>query len=71
VVGGDLAGFPDGRRLADDVIDITVQAAEGVLQAGHPTAVDSLGDGVDGNDHPFEANFPYVAWPNQQAVNQS
>jgi hypothetical protein len=71
VVGGDLAGFPNGRRLADDVIDITVQAAEGVLQAGHPTAVDTLSDGVDGNDHPFEANFPYVAWPNQQAVNQS
>jgi hypothetical protein len=71
VVGGDLAGFPNGRRLGDDVLDITVQAAEGVLQAGHPTAVDSLGDGVDANDHPFEAQFPYVAWPNMQAVNQS
>jgi hypothetical protein len=71
VVGGDLAGFPNGRRLADDVIDITVQAAEGVLQAGHPTAVDSLGDGVDANDHAFETNFPYVAWPNMQSVNQS
>jgi hypothetical protein len=71
VVGGDLAGFPNGRRLADDVIDITVQAAEGVLQAGHPTAVDSLSDGVDTNDHDFEAQFPYVAWPNTQAVNQS
>jgi hypothetical protein len=71
VVGGDLAGFPNGRRLNDDVIDITVQAAEGVLQAGHPVAVDSLGDGVDANDHAFEAEFPYVAWPNTQAVNQS
>jgi hypothetical protein len=71
VVGGDLAGFPNGRRLTDDVIDITVQAAEGVLQAGHPAAVDTLSDGVDANDHPFEANFPYVAWPNEQAVNHS
>jgi hypothetical protein len=71
VVGGDLAGFPNGRRLADDVLDITVQAAEGVLQAGHPTAVDSLGDGVNANDHAFETTFPYVAWPNMQGVNQS
>ncbi len=71
VVGGDLAGFPNGRRLTDDVIDITVQAAEGVLQAGHPAAVDTLGDGVDANDHAFETNFPYVAWPNMQSVNQS
>jgi len=71
VVGGDLAGFPNGRRLTDDVIDVTLQAAEGVLQPGHPTAVDTLGDGVDANDHPFEANFPYVAWPNTEAVNHS
>jgi hypothetical protein len=71
VVGGDLAGFPNGRRLADDVIDITVQAAEGVLQTGHPTAVDTLGDGVDGNKLPFQSMFPYVNWPNEVAVNQS
>jgi hypothetical protein len=71
VVGGDLAGFPNGRRLSDDVIDITIQAAEGVLQTGHPTAVDTLGDGVDANDHAFEAEFPYIAWPNEQSVNQS
>jgi hypothetical protein len=70
VVGGDLAGFPNGRRLADDVIDITVQAAEGVLLAGHPTAVDTLGDGVNGNEHPFGMTFPYVALPNMSAVNK-
>jgi hypothetical protein len=71
VVGGDLAGFPNGRRLTDDVLDITVQAAEGVLLPGHPAAVDTLGDGVDANDHPFQPNFPYIAWPNMAAVNQS
>jgi len=70
VVGGDLAGFPNGRRLADDVIDITVQAAEGVLLAGHPTAVDTLSDGVNGNEHPFRMTFPYVALPNMSAVNK-
>jgi Domain of unknown function (DUF4331) len=31
VVGGDISGFPNGRRLTDDVIDITIQAAEGIL----------------------------------------
>ncbi|MFP5298767.1 MAG: DUF4331 domain-containing protein, partial [Actinomycetota bacterium] len=31
VIGGDNAGFPNGRRLADDVIDIALQVVEGVL----------------------------------------
>jgi len=70
VVGGDLAGFPNGRRLADDVIDVTLQAAEGVLLPGHPAAVDGLGDGVNANDNPFRTTFPYLALPNNQAVNQ-
>jgi hypothetical protein len=69
VVGGDLAGFPNGRRLADDVVDVTLQAAEGVLLPGHPAAVDSLGDGVNANDLPFRDSFPYVALPHDTAVN--
>jgi hypothetical protein len=63
VLGGDLAGFPNGRRLGDDVIDIALQVMEGVLLPGHPTAVNSLGDGVNGNDVPFSASFPYVGLP--------
>ncbi|HET6213230.1 MAG TPA: DUF4331 domain-containing protein [Micromonosporaceae bacterium] len=70
VLGGDLAGFPNGRRLADDAIDVTLQAAEGVLLPGHPAAVEGLGDGVDTNNVPFRAAFPYLALPNQNAVNQ-
>jgi hypothetical protein len=31
VLGGDLAGFPNGRRPFDDVVDITLRAAEGAL----------------------------------------
>ena len=31
VIGGDLQGFPNGRRLADDVIDIELQVLEGEL----------------------------------------
>ncbi|MFL6238709.1 MAG: DUF4331 domain-containing protein [Actinomycetes bacterium] len=63
VLNGDLAGFPNGRRLGDDVIDIALQAAEGVLLPGHPSAVDSLGDGVDANDVSYSNSFPYVALP--------
>ena len=34
VLGGDLQGFPNGRRLGDDVIDISIQAVEGAAQTG-------------------------------------
>jgi hypothetical protein len=71
VVGGDLAGFPNGRRLTDDVIDVTLQAAEGILLPNPPEAVKTLGDGVDANSAGFRSYFPYVALPNQASVNQS
>ena len=59
VIAGDVAGFPNGRRLSDDVIDIALQAVEGEL-AGNPN---DLGDGVDANDVSFRDTFPYVALP--------
>jgi hypothetical protein len=59
VLDGDLAGFPNGRRLTDDTIDITLQVAEGEL-VGSPN---DLGDGVDKNDAAFGTTFPYVALP--------
>ncbi len=31
VLGGDVAGFPNGRRPYDDVVDITLRVAEGAL----------------------------------------
>ena len=31
VLGGDTAGFPNGRRPYDDVVDITLRVAEGAL----------------------------------------
>jgi hypothetical protein len=71
VLGGDLAGFPNGRRLGDDVIDITLQVAEGVLLPGHDPGADGLGDGVNSNDVAFRSTFPYVALPHGQAVNQN
>ena len=59
VLAGDLAGFPNGRRLTDDVLDITLQAAVGVLGGVKTT----LGDGVDRNDVAFRTTFPYIAQP--------
>lgn len=56
-LGADISGFPNGRRLTDDVVDITLQAAIGAL-GGVRT---QLGDGVDQNDVPFRASFPYLA----------
>jgi hypothetical protein len=57
VVGGDLAGYPNGRRLEDDVIDISEQAVAGVL-LGNENAK-ALGDGVDRNDVANLTVFPY------------
>ncbi len=71
VLGGDTAGFPNGRRLTDDVIDVTLQAAEGALLAGAADAVKALGDAVDANEQDFRHHFPYVAVSNVKAVNES
>ena len=73
VLAGDFAGFPNGRRLEDDIVDIDLRAfAEGygpILHAalGLPdkSPNDLLGDGVDANDKPFLGRFPYVATPHQ------
>ncbi|MGI8549990.1 MAG: DUF4331 domain-containing protein [Dehalococcoidia bacterium] len=69
VLGGDNQGFPNGRRLADDVVDIELQALAGAVYplfhkdfTPDPLAP-QLGDGVDGPDKPFLTTFPYVASP--------
>lgn len=66
VLRGDNAGFPNGRRLADDVVDIEVQALAGATPftpAFNKEPNRSLGDGVNANDVPFLDSFPYVAEP--------
>ena len=64
VLDGDNAGFPNGRRLTDDVIDISLQAVEGELL----NKKNDLGDAVNANDHAFEKSFPYVALPTSGSV---
>ena len=62
-IAGDTAGFPNGRRLTDDIIDIALRVTMGVLIPGHDTDADGLADGVNTNDVAFQAAFPYVAYP--------
>ncbi|MCQ4213547.1 DUF4331 domain-containing protein [Streptomyces longispororuber] len=59
VLDGDNAGFPNGRRLTDDVVDIELQAVEGELLGNK----NDLGDAVNVNDVTFGDTFPYVALP--------
>ena len=65
-VGGDLSGFPNGRRLQDDVVDIALQVLEGVLvrpAGATKNAVAGLGDGVNRSDVALSSTFPYVGLP--------
>ncbi|MFF4834282.1 DUF4331 domain-containing protein [Streptomyces sp. NPDC001315] len=59
VLDGDNAGFPNGRRLTDDVIDASLQVVEGELVGSK----NDLGDAVDANDKKFGHSFPYLANP--------
>jgi hypothetical protein len=66
VLAGDLAGFPNGRRLEDDVTDIAIRAVAG----GYAFTPDynhapnnQLKDGVNRNDRQCIGSFPYMADP--------
>jgi hypothetical protein len=75
----NMDGFPNGRRLEDDVTRIELQAVAGVALAaiglwyddfngGSPVTQDLLDvltytTGVEGNDVPFKTSFPYLALP--------
>jgi hypothetical protein len=63
VLGGDTAGFPNGRRLADDVVDIELQAVAGATPFTPDFNVapnNQIGDGVDAKDVQWLPSFPYV-----------
>ncbi len=78
----NMDGFPNGRRLEDDVTRIELQAVAGVVLAAiglwyddydpmtslSPVTADLGGvlaytTGVESNDLPFQAVFPYLALP--------
>jgi hypothetical protein len=65
VLGGDNQGWPNGRRLGDDVIDIAEQAVAGFLKGTKLP----LGDGVNSGDVQNLGAFPYEAHPAQGFAN--
>lgn len=65
-LGGDPAGFPNGRRVGDDVVDIELRVLAGATPFTPTFNVapnNLLGDGVNENDRPFLTRFPYLATP--------
>jgi hypothetical protein len=59
-LAGDMAGFPNGRRPVDDVVDIAARVVAGILvdtkKFGTP-----IGDGVNISSSPLPATFPFLA----------
>jgi hypothetical protein len=69
LLGGDVAGFPNGRRVHDDVTDIALRAMAGGTPFTPATNIapnNALGDGVSFNpEGPLLTRFPYLLPPNQ------
>lgn len=79
VIGGDLAGFPNGRRPGDDVVDIELRVLEGILLSPNPAAFPMFTDGAvtnatiaydpvgnvtgDASFRLFRDTFPYLRVP--------
>jgi len=70
LLGGDTAGFPNGRRVSDNVVAIELRAVAGVtLPLTRPTytadgAAALLTDGT-ANEQPYLSTFPYLAHPHE------
>ena len=65
VLAGDNQGWPNGRRLGDDVIDVAEQAVGGFLKGKKLP----LGDGVNRDDRALLGSFPYIADPDNGFAN--
>jgi hypothetical protein len=64
-LGGDLAGFPNGRRPGDDVVDIELRVAMGALlpPASAPAGTLPFTDGAYVDSSFFAVTFPYLKTP--------
>jgi hypothetical protein len=60
LLAGDPAGFPNGRRVSDDVFDVSYRLIAGIFDGSSFSF--RIGDGVNTNDVPFQETFPYVAF---------
>ena len=81
VLGNDLAGYPNGRRPGDDVVDISLRVAMGVLctlnqpavfgcvPADAPAGSAPLTDGAYVDSSFFNQTFPYLKTPKPGSLN--
>jgi len=60
VLAGDFGGFPNGRRLTDDVVDIAARCVAGILVSATKYGT-PIGDGVNTPAVAPSATFPFVA----------
>ncbi len=68
LLGNDIGGFPNGRRVHDDVVDIEVRALLGgtpFTPAFNVAPNNLFSDGVSANFEGFLTRFPYLQTPNQ------
>jgi hypothetical protein len=69
IIGGDLAGYPNGRRVTDDVTNISLRAVAGVTyplveKSYKPdSAVSAITQGITPLPFRSQSTFPYVAAP--------
>jgi hypothetical protein len=69
IVGGDLAGFPNGRRVFDDTVTVEIRAVAGVTiplvdKAFTPDgAASAVADGTKPGNGRYTSHFPYLADP--------
>ena len=69
LVGGDAAGFPNGRRVFDDVVTVELRAIAGLTYPlVNPSytpdgAVSLVGDGLGPNSTRYMSRFPYLGTP--------
>lgn len=73
VIGGDLAGYPNGRRPGDDAVDISLRAVMGVLLDATvaPSGQLPYTDGAIQNAQQFQNRFPYLQPPRPGSPNQA
>lgn len=73
VLAGDNAGFPNGRRPGDDVVDIALRVVMGVLldPADAPAGQLAFTDGAFVDASFFDETFPYLATPYPGSPNES
>jgi hypothetical protein len=66
LLAGEADGFPNGRRLGDDTVDISLRAVMGATPLGDcngESPNQDLTDGVTVNDKPLLTSFPYIPAP--------